>query len=166
MHNAWLLLGSNIDPAHNLPRAAQCIAERTTLKAFSSVWQSPPADQSDQADYWNAALLVETEYSPDELLRCVIQPIEIDFGRERTENKSAPRSIDIDLMLFDSIVGTYAGKQLPHPDILLQAYAAVPLAEISPDMLHPTLGLSMREIANHSPNRSALLPCEVDLMGK
>jgi 2-amino-4-hydroxy-6-hydroxymethyldihydropteridine diphosphokinase len=146
--SAWLLLGSNIEPEHNLRRAVDLLAVRTTVAAVSSVWQSPPADGSDQPDYLNAAVEIRTPLSPEDLWAALIAPIEQELGRRRTADKSAPRTIDIDLMLYDDRVGEYSGRRLPHPDVLQRAYAALPLAEIAPEKIHPTSGQSLREIAS------------------
>jgi 2-amino-4-hydroxy-6-hydroxymethyldihydropteridine diphosphokinase len=144
---AWLVLGSNIRPEDNLPRALDLLGEKVRVLAVSSVWQSPPADGSAQPDYWNAAVMIRTELSPEAVLATLIAPIERRLGRERTADRFAPRTIDIDLALYDDRAGTYSGKRLPHPDILSRAHAAAPLAEISPDKIHPETGEPLRAIA-------------------
>ena len=146
-HHAWLLLGSNIEPESNLSRAVEMLAKRTSLLVVSSAWQSPPADGSAQPDYLNAAVLIRTALSPGELLAAVISPIEQLLGRERSADKFAPRTIDIDLALYDDRTGEYSGKLIPHPDVVRRPHAALPLAEISPDKLHPVNGESLRAIA-------------------
>jgi 2-amino-4-hydroxy-6-hydroxymethyldihydropteridine diphosphokinase len=147
-HLAWLLLGSNIRPEVNLPRAAASIGRQETLLAVSSVWQSPPSDGSDQPDYLNAAILIRTAKSPAEIYADVIAPIEQSLGRVRTADKFAPRTMDIDLAMYDELVEDSSGRRLPHPDILNRAYAALPLAEISPDKIHPETGEPLRVIAD------------------
>jgi 2-amino-4-hydroxy-6-hydroxymethyldihydropteridine diphosphokinase len=150
----WLLLGSNIDPEHNLARAVNLLAQWTTLLAISSVWQSPPADGSDQPDYLNAAVRIRTDLPPEALLAQVITPIEQQLGRLRTADKFAPRTIDIDLALYGDRIGEYAGKQVPHPDILIRAHAALPLAELSPDLRHPSTGEPLKAIADRLPHEN------------
>jgi 2-amino-4-hydroxy-6-hydroxymethyldihydropteridine diphosphokinase len=147
-HLAWLMLGSNIDPGANLRKAVGLLASRAGLLAVSSVWQSPPADGSDQPDYWNAAVLIRTGLSPEELVASVLSPVEQSLGRKRTADRFAPRTMDIDLALYDDRIGEYAGKALPHPDILRRAYSALPLAEISPGKKHPVTGEPLRVIAD------------------
>jgi 2-amino-4-hydroxy-6-hydroxymethyldihydropteridine diphosphokinase len=146
-HSAWLLLGSNIHPEENLARSVTMIAGRETLEAVSSAWQSPPADGSAQPDYLNAAVRIRTDRSPEDLLGAVVAPIERELGRERTADKFSARTIDIDLALYDDRTGTFSGKPVPHPDILLRAHAALPLAEISPGVRHPITGEPLAEIA-------------------
>lgn len=145
--SAWLILGSNIKPEVNLRQAVDLLGRQSCVAAVSSVWQSPPADGSDQPDYLNAAVMIRTDFSPEEVQSAVIAPIEKQLGRERSADKSAPRTIDIDLVMYEDRVGEYSGRHLPHPDILRQVYAAVPLAEISPDKIHPETGEPLRVIA-------------------
>ncbi|MBN1439958.1 MAG: 2-amino-4-hydroxy-6-hydroxymethyldihydropteridine diphosphokinase [Anaerolineales bacterium] len=146
-HLVWLLLGSNIDPERNLRSALCAIAERETVLAVSSVWQSPPADGSDQPDYFNAAALIRTAKTPAELFLRLIAPIERRLGRRRGADPFAARTIDIDLSLYDDFLGEAGGKPLPHPDVLKRPYVALPLAEISPDIPHPATGEPLRAIA-------------------
>jgi 2-amino-4-hydroxy-6-hydroxymethyldihydropteridine diphosphokinase len=147
MHSAWLLLGSNIEAPRNIPCALKLLAQRTSLAATSSVWQSPPADHSSQPEYWNVAVRVETPLAPEEIRENLIAPIESELGRVRTDDKFAARTIDIDLLLYDELVGVYSGHALPHPDILTRAFAAIPLAEIAPEKKHPVTAQSLRQIA-------------------
>jgi 2-amino-4-hydroxy-6-hydroxymethyldihydropteridine diphosphokinase len=147
-HRAWLLLGSNIEPERNIPRAVAAIAERETLLAVSSVWQSPPSDGSNQPEYWNAAVLIRTVKSPAEIYSGVIVPIEQSLGRVRSADTFAPRTMDIDLEMFDDRVEDFSGRRVPHPDILNRPYVALPLAEISPEKIHPETGEPLRVIAD------------------
>jgi 2-amino-4-hydroxy-6-hydroxymethyldihydropteridine diphosphokinase len=153
-HLAWLLLGSNIEPEKNLRRAVALIAERDTLMGVSSVWQSPPADGSDQPDYWNAAVLIRTAKSPAEIYTLLIAPIERTLGRVRSADAFGPRTMDIDLAMVDDRAEEYSGRRLPHPDILQRAYVALPLAELSPDKQHPETGEPLRVIAGRLRNES------------
>ena len=147
-HLAWLLLGSNIEPEKNLRRAVASIAGRENLLGVSSVWQSPPADGSDQPDYWNAAVLIKTAKSPAEIYTALIAPIERTLERVRSADKFAPRTMDIDLAMYDDRVEEFSGRRLPHPDILICPYVALPLAELSPNKHHPETGEPMRVIAD------------------
>ena len=117
------------------------------MLAVSSVWQSPPSDGSDQPDYLNAAILIRTAKSPAEIYTNVIAPIEQSLGRMRKADKFAPRTVDIDLAMYDDLVGEFCGRKLPDPDILTQSYVALPLAEISPEELHPETGEPLQVIA-------------------
>jgi 2-amino-4-hydroxy-6-hydroxymethyldihydropteridine diphosphokinase len=166
-HLAWLLLGSNIRPERNLPLAVASIAKQETLLAVSSVWQSPPSDGSGQPDYLNAAILIRTTKSPAEIYADIIAPIEQSLGRMRKADKFAPRTVDIDLALYDDLVEDFSGRKLPDPDILTRSYVALPLAEISPDKIHPETGEPLQAIAGRLRNgvirrreEIALLPAQ------
>ncbi len=163
-HLAWLLLGSNLQPERNLPRAVDWIAAKESLLAVSSVWQSPPSDGSDQPDYWNAAVLIRTAKSPAEIYSAIFAPIERSLGRVRSADKFAPRTMDIDLAMYDDRTGDFSGRSLPHPDILKRSYFALPLAEISPDKIHPATGESLRVIAGRFRNEAIHKRGEISLL--
>ena len=147
-HRAYLLLGSNIDPERNLPAVVRLLAEYGTIARASRVWESPPADGSSQANYLNAAVLLLTSHTAAELRMQVLPTIEEALGRVRDPlDKNAPRTIDIDIALFDRDIVEVAGARIPDPDIARRAFVAVPLAEVDPDYVHPVIGQSLREIA-------------------
>jgi len=147
-----------------MPRAVALIAREESLLAVSSVWQSPPSDGSDQPDYWNAAVLIRTAKSPAEVFSGVIGPIEQSLGRVRSADKFAPRTMDIDLAMYDDRTEDFAGRRLPHPDILVRSYFALPLAEISPDKIHPETGERLQEIAERLRNGSIRRREEIHLL--
>jgi 2-amino-4-hydroxy-6-hydroxymethyldihydropteridine diphosphokinase len=122
-HQACLLLGSNIQPEQNIPRAVAHLQRQLTVLQASSIWQSD-AMGSSGPDFLNGALLVSTPLDADALKEQVIHPLEVQLGRVRTEEKNAPRIIDIDIILFDEI--------LFDPTLWKYAYRAVPVAELLP----------------------------------
>lgn len=144
---AYLCLGSNIEPEHNLPEAVAQLTRFGRIKATSSVWQTTPAGFTEQPDFLNAAVLLETALSADELRQSAITQIENSLGRVRTENKSGPRSIDIDIMLFNHDVLTVGQRRIPDPELLERSFVAIPMAEIAPDYVHPEVKLTLEEIA-------------------
>jgi 2-amino-4-hydroxy-6-hydroxymethyldihydropteridine diphosphokinase len=148
LNDAYLILGSNIEPESNLRAAVSLLAESGSLRRVSRVWQSPPADGSDQADYLNAAVLLQTRLLPETLRQQVIAPIEQRLGRRRNHaDRYAARTIDIDIALFNQEVLEYDGRRIPDPDILIRPFVAVPLAELAPDYVHPEEGRTLAEIA-------------------
>lgn len=147
-NSAYLLLGSNIEPEHNLPAAVQLLAESGDVQRVSHVWESAPADGSDQPNYLNAAVLLRTRLGPGELRGSVISHVERRLGRRRDPaNRFAARTIDIDVALFNNDVLEYDGGRIPDPDILTRPFVAVPLAELAPDHVHPEDGRTLGEIA-------------------
>ena len=129
MHRAYLNLGSNIQPEKNLPQAVKLLREVGEVKAASSVWESKSVGY-DGPNFLNACVLFLTDLQPNELKEKIIRPIESQLGRVRDENnKYAPRTMDIDLVLFD---------ETPHnTQTWNQAFVIVPLAELIPNFEHP-----------------------------
>jgi 2-amino-4-hydroxy-6-hydroxymethyldihydropteridine diphosphokinase len=156
-NRAYLSLGSNIEPERNLPASVALLRDFGTPVAVSRVWQSPPQGFADQADFLNAAVLLETGLSAAEIVADLIPAVERRLGRVRDpHNKNAPRTIDVDLSLFNRDVLTVAGRPIPDPQILARDFVAVPLAEIDPDYVHPTDGRTLAQIAAGMPSRSRL----------
>ncbi|MFV9674614.1 MAG: 2-amino-4-hydroxy-6-hydroxymethyldihydropteridine diphosphokinase [Anaerolineales bacterium] len=154
---AFIALGSNIDPERNLPLAAARLSELGNPIASSTVYQNPAIADEPQPDYLNAAVLIETTLDPL-TIRDKLREIEADLGRIRTEDKFAPRTIDLDLCLLGDRVLDHELISLPDPDLLKRAHLAVTLAELRPDFLHPITGDSLEEIANELQKDAELKP--------
>lgn len=146
--HVFLSLGSNIEPEKNLPAAVRELERYGNVLAVSQVWQSAPVGFSAQADFLNGAVLLETMLSPAELRGIAIPDIEAKLHRVRDpNNKNAPRTIDIDIALYNRDVIEIDGRRIPDPDIRSRPFVAVPLAELDPDYVHPETGTTLREIA-------------------
>lgn len=161
---AYLSLGSNIAPESNLSDALQQLRRETTLLSISSVYRSDPQGFADQPPFLNMAVKIHTARTPVALKCAVIDKIEKSLGRMRDpNNKNAPRTIDIDISLWNDEVQVYGSKpwHIPDPDIVRFAHVAIPLADLAPDYLHPTDGRSLAQIAQGC-DRSALEPIEID----
>lgn len=137
-HRVYLGLGSNIKPVENLRRAIDLLCEHTELEALSSVWETPP-DGLKGPNFLNAAAALKTQLSASLLKSLILRPIEIRMGRVRTVNKYAPRTIDLDILIFDG--------RLVEPKIWTQAFLAVPLSELIPEYPHPTTGETISQAA-------------------
>src|SRR4030065_419488 len=99
-HQACLLLGSNIEPEQNIPRAVSLLQERLTILQVSSVWESASVDCC-YPDFLNLALLVTTSLDAKQLKEQVLRPLEAQMGRVRTVDKNTSRPIDFDIIIFD-----------------------------------------------------------------
>ncbi len=155
---AFLSLGSNIDKERNLARAVRLLAERVSVAAVSSVYETQPVGATPQESFLNAAVMVETILSPDDLKTQILTPIEEELGRIRTADRYGPRSIDLDIVLFDSEVIQTPLQVIPDPEIALRPHLAVPLAELAPDHVHPETGETMREIAASLTGQGGISP--------
>jgi len=142
-----LSLGSNIEPEKNLPAAVRGLERYGRVLRVSGVWQSPPLGNPAQPDYLNAALLLETGLSAEELKEEAIAVVETALGRLRSVDRNAPRTIDIDIMLYDRERLRVGRRVIPDPEVLERPFVAIPLAEIAPDYVHPETGETLAEIA-------------------
>jgi 2-amino-4-hydroxy-6-hydroxymethyldihydropteridine diphosphokinase len=162
MNRAYLALGSNIDPRRNLPRAVALLAAAGRVRAVSRVWETAPVGCTDQAPFLNAAVLLETELTPEALKGQVIAGLEERLGRVRDPaDRNAPRTIDVDIVLWNDDVGEILGRPVPDPDLLRHAHVAVPVAELEPALIHPVSSEPLAAIARRlaAAARPAPVPC-------
>jgi 2-amino-4-hydroxy-6-hydroxymethyldihydropteridine diphosphokinase len=146
MHQVFLLLGSNMGNAQaNLKHAVSAIqALPTQLKACSSIYQTKAWGNTNQADFLNAAILIETNLAPHQLLEKLLA-IETSVGRTRHQ-KWEQRIIDIDILFFDDLAIKTPNLKVPHPFIQDRKFTLVPLHQIDPKFLHPVLKKDMTEL--------------------
>lgn len=156
---ACLALGSNIRPEFYLPAATAELGRCGRLVGVSRVWQTSPVDGSGRPDFLNAAVLLETDLSAATLCCEVTRPIEAALGRVRDPGDShAPRTIDIDLALFDDDELVIEHRRVPDPQLLQRAFLAVPVAELRPGYLWPGTGRSLSQVAADLARRCPLHP--------
>jgi 2-amino-4-hydroxy-6-hydroxymethyldihydropteridine diphosphokinase len=150
---AAIALGSNLDSPYgdreaNLREAIRRISALGNIRTVSSFHDTAPVGFTDQPDFLNAALMLETTSEPLELMRMLLA-IELDMGRNRA-SKSAhakgPRIIDLDLLLLDDAVLATPELTLPHPAMPERRFVLAPLAEIAPAMVHPISGKTIAEL--------------------
>lgn len=131
-------VGSNIEPEKNLLRGIQLLAQDCQILQISRVW-STPAVGTNGPDFLNAAVLVQSNLSADELKNQVLRPIEAQLGRQRSADKNAPRPLDLDVLVH--------GKSILDTEIWTQAHIAVPAAELLPALTHPQTGGQLQDYA-------------------
>jgi 2-amino-4-hydroxy-6-hydroxymethyldihydropteridine diphosphokinase len=140
-HTAFIGLGSNLeDPSGQLQRAFDDLGRLpdTRLLARSSLYRSAPVGYLDQPDFVNAVAQVETALAPRDLLQALLR-IEHEHGRERTF-RNAPRTLDLDVLLYDDLQLHEHGLTIPHPQMHLRAFVLEPLLEIAPGCVIPGIG--------------------------
>ena len=145
---AFIALGSNIEPRSNMRRALARLANELDVEAVSGLWESEPHGAPGTPRFLNAAVRVRSKRAPASLKR-LLRRIESDLGRRRSGDRNAPRTIDLDLVLFGGQVidDPVAGLRIPDPEIDRRAYLALPLAEVGPDTAHPLTGERLVDIA-------------------
>ncbi|MDD5300436.1 MAG: 2-amino-4-hydroxy-6-hydroxymethyldihydropteridine diphosphokinase [Gallionella sp.] len=140
-HIAFIGLGSNLEePRSQLQRAFAELAglPETRLVTRSSLYRSAPMGYLDQPEFVNAVAKIETALTPQALLRCLLQ-IEHRHGRERTF-RNAPRTLDLDILLYGDAQLHEHGLTIPHPQMHLRPFVLQPLLEIAPDAAIPGIG--------------------------
>lgn len=140
-HIVFIGLGSNLnDPQAQVLRALKALdgLPHTRVLARSSLYRSAPVGYLEQPDFINAVAQVETELAPRELLEALLA-LERDNGRTR-EFPNAPRTLDLDLLLYGDLQHHEHGLTLPHPQMHARAFVLIPLLEIAPDCVIPGIG--------------------------
>jgi 2-amino-4-hydroxy-6-hydroxymethyldihydropteridine diphosphokinase len=144
-----IALGSNIEPEENLPRAISLLSRECLVEAVSPVYAAEPVGSPEAPMFLNAAVRIRTDLTPQELKYGVLRPLEEKLGRRRSADRNAPRTIDLDIALFGSLVidDPARGLVIPDPEIGTCAHLAVPLADREPLLRHPVSGETLAELA-------------------
>jgi 2-amino-4-hydroxy-6-hydroxymethyldihydropteridine diphosphokinase len=152
---AYFSLGSNIGNGKaELHDAIARLEEHGPVRAVSSFYETEPVEFIDQAWFVNCAIALETEETPEQLMASVLD-IERQMGRQRIVQKG-PRTIDIDILLFGDAVVNTNELTIPHPAMANRRFVLEPLAEIAPDVQHPVLNKTIRELLNDLPSGQAV----------
>jgi dihydroneopterin aldolase/2-amino-4-hydroxy-6-hydroxymethyldihydropteridine diphosphokinase len=144
-------MGSNIKPEENMHAALLALARREEIVAVSTVHQTEPEEVAGQPDFYNCVVEIRTEKTPADLKHGILRRIEADLGRKRTEDKFAPRTIDLDLVLYDDLVLQEDDLILPDPDIASRPYLAAGLSELAPDLTLPGTTSRIVDVAARLP---------------
>lgn len=141
-----IALGSNIGDSRAILEAATETLAQTPgiiLEAKSS-WYKTKAVGPPQPDYLNGAVILQVEMIPQLLLETLLK-IENKYGRVRQE-RWGPRTLDLDLLLYDDLILDTPNLQLPHPRMRERAFVLIPLAEIAPDWVEPISGCAIKQL--------------------
>ncbi len=141
----YLGLGSNMgNRQDNLDRALDFLSQRLRVERVSSVYDTEPIGNINQPRFLNLVCQGYTRLAPMELL-ALAKGVESKLGR--TPSKSnAPRPIDVDILFYDDQVIETPELVIPHPRLTERAFVLVPLDEITPDLVHPVTGKTIKEL--------------------
>jgi 2-amino-4-hydroxy-6-hydroxymethyldihydropteridine diphosphokinase len=138
---AFVGLGANVgNPEVSIHRAVELLGQtpQTRVVALSTLRWTDPVGYTDQPRFLNGAAELETELSAQAVLDRLLE-IEQELGRVRTV-RNGPRTIDLDLLLYDQVELKLPGLELPHPRLHLRCFALTPLEELDPELVVPGKG--------------------------
>lgn len=155
MSRVFLSIGSNLgDRLSNIQQAVATLSMSDKIKIVktSSFYETEPWGNKNQEWFINAALAIDTDYLPEELLQ-YCQNIEVQLGRIRKENeKWSQRAIDIDILMYDDLVISSKNLIVPHPFMHLRAFVLVPMLEVKSDLVHPVFKKTISELYDELSN--------------
>ena len=142
----YLGLGSNLGKRQaNLERALKILSESVHIEQVSSLYETEPVGNIEQPLFLNAVCRAQTELGPLQLLS-LIKGVEASLGRV-PGFPNAPRSIDLDIILYGDLVMETPELTIPHPRFTERAFVLIPLLEIAPELRHPVSGDRIRDMA-------------------
>jgi 2-amino-4-hydroxy-6-hydroxymethyldihydropteridine diphosphokinase len=151
MQTAYIGMGANLTspagpPDTTLAAAAARLASLGRLTRRSSLYSTCPVGFAAQPRFFNAAVALETSLTPRSLLDSLLQ-IELEFGRDRASGfQNGPRTLDLDILLFASVIIREPGLEIPHPHLAERAFVLFPLIEIAPSVIDPRSGKTVTQL--------------------
>lgn len=147
MARAFIGVGSNINAEGNVRRALHRLAREVRVVGISTVYRTQALDRPGPPEFYNCVVEVETQIPPAELKRVVLRRIEQELGRVRARDQYAPRTIDLDLLIYGDLVITTPQLVIPDPEIARRPFLAIPLYELAPELVLPGSGQPIKQVA-------------------
>lgn len=148
-NKVFIALGSNIgNLEENLNTALEKLAKFAEIKKVSSFYTTKPQGFLEQADFLNGVCLINTDLSPQDLLK-KLKEIEKEMGRKKTF-KDGPRLIDLDIIYYDDIILNTPDLTIPHPLAHTRLFVMQGLLEIAPKYMHPVLKITTEKIIENN----------------
>ena len=151
MNEAYIGIGSNLDPVANIRKSLPAIRRSLDVTGTSRFYRNPaftPASRIPPPPaFVNGVLRVRTRRSPHEIKFDILRVIEQEAGRRRTADRYAPRSLDLDLLVYGDLRIRTRDLELPDPDLLLYPFWAVPMADLAPDRVLPGAARPLKALA-------------------
>ena len=150
--NIIILLGSNLgNRLANLKQAIASIASFSTILQQSNIYQTAAWGNTDQADFLNQAIEIQTQHTAENLMHALLA-IESQMGRVRLQ-KWEPRIIDLDIIFYESAIHTTDFIQIPHPEMQNRAFVLKPLLDLIPNFEHPILKQNITQLWEKCPDQ-------------
>jgi 2-amino-4-hydroxy-6-hydroxymethyldihydropteridine diphosphokinase len=144
MARVFVSIGSNVDPDHNVRSCISMLRRRFGRLQLSSVYRTAPVG-FDGDDFYNLVAAFDTDEDAHGVAKA-LRGIEDRHGRVRDEAKWGPRTLDLDLLLYDDLVLDEAPLAIPRTEITEYAFVLGPLAELAGNQRHPVLGMTFSEL--------------------
>ena len=142
---ALLGLGSNVKPEKYIPLAVEQLKRHLDVLAVSDFYRSPPVGGEGTAEFINGCILIETSLPPRVLKYDVLRMIESRLDRLRIpDDKNAPRTIDIDILLYGDAIFREQGIEIPNPELLTRNFLLIPAQQIAGEMIYPPEGKALK----------------------
>lgn len=155
-HRVFIGLGTNLgNRPWNLETALRRLPPAVTVTAVSRLYETAPAYVLDQPPFLNGVIQAETGLSPADLLTALKQ-LEVSIGRAKTV-RYGPRQIDLDILFYEDQLVSLPHLQIPHPRLQERGFVLHPLADIAPDLVHPKLGVTVRQMLAALPAQDGVL---------
>ncbi len=135
--DVYIAIGSNIEPFGNIPHAVILLKKYVTITSISDFYKTRAVGSKIQDDFLNGILKIKTEQPPRNLKYEILRKIEEKLTRNRSDDKFAPRTIDLDLILYEQMVIDEPDLKIPDPNIRHYPFIAIPLARLAPDLILP-----------------------------